>query len=700
MLSRPICQKLEEKVETMENKRIKLQQTEEALRKSEETYRSLFEKSRDAILITATDGTFLDVNQAALDLFGYARNELMALNVRKFYADPQDRVQLQKELEQQGFVKDYEVKFQKSDGTEMVCLVSIIVCRDSNGKVAEYQGIVRDITKRKRAEEELKRTSDDLGKTVKKLKDANRQIFEQQKRIVEEERLKVLLQLAGATAQELNQPLTAMLGNIELMKIKEAIPERLAGYISAIEASGKRMAEIVSRVQGVPHYEAKPDSAAARSLISLDQEIAVLAAEDSDEEFSLMVACLKEVGSIKVTRARAIEEAVQLAERGLFDLILSDYVLPDGNALDLLERLQQTEIETPVIVITAHGNEIVASQVIQAGGYDYMPFDLVNKRSLSRSVSNVLEKARLKREIKLAQRKMADMATRDGLTGLFNRRYFLEALEREVARARRYDTGLILCMIDLDHFKRVNDTYGHPAGDMVLREVSTMLQGCFREVDIPCRYGGEEFGVILSNAGGEGARVAAERFRALVAGHQFNYNGMEFQITVSMGIASFAAALNQSAGELIAASDEALYQAKREGRNRIRETYEAAGAKKTVLLVDDEELIVEVGKKLLNHIGYNVLVARSGEEAVDLYETNRGSIEVVLLDMVMPDAGGGRTFDRLRKINPEVKVLLSSGYHVEREVEKLLERGCAGFIKKPFEIAQLSQKIGELLAKG
>jgi diguanylate cyclase (GGDEF)-like protein len=255
-------------------------------------------------------------------------------------------------------------------------------------------------------------------------------------------------------------------------------------------------------------------------------------------------------------------------------------------------------------------------------------------------------------------------------------------------------------MMDLDHFKNVNDTYGHLAGDMVLRELSETLQECFRGADIPCRYGGEEFAIILSNADMEGALAACERFRNLVAGHQFDYNGMEFQITVSIGIASFTAALKQSATELIAASDQALYQAKKEGRNRIREAYGLTRAKKTVLLVDDEEIIIDIGKKLLNHIGYNVLTAGSGEEAVAVYEKNRDSIEIVLLDMVMPDVGGGGTYDRLRKINPEVKVLLTSGYHVESEVEELLERGCAGFIKKPFEIAQLSQKVGELLAKG
>ena len=705
MAKKPTYEELEQRVdelgqrvEELENEFVKREQVEGALRKNEEKYRTLFEKSSDAIMITATDGRFVDVNQAALDLFDYTRNDLMDSNVRQLYVYPEERVKLQKELGQKDSVKDFELKFRRKDGTEMDCLATVTVRRDNDCNIVGYQGITRDVTKRKRAEDGLKRTSDNLGKTVEKLKDANRKIFEQQKLMVEEERLKVLLQMAGATAQELNQPLTAILGNIELMRIKEAIPERLADYISSIEASGKRMAEIVSRVQDVHHHDAKPDIA-ARSIINFDQEIYVLSVEESDEEFNTIVACLKGVGNIKVTRARDIEEALQLAERGLFDLILADYVLSDGSGLELMETLYKNKIETPVIVITAQGSEMAASQVIQAGGYDYMPLDMVNEKSLSRSISNVLEKARLKREIRVTQKKITEMAIRDELTGLFNRRYFLETLEREVARARRYDIGLLLCMIDLDHFKKVNDTYGHPAGDMVLSEVSKMLQECFRGTDIPCRYGGEEFAVILCNADLEGALIAAERFRELLAGHLFDYNGKKFQITVSIGIATYSSVSDQSSIELITAADQALYQAKTDGRNRIREAYESTKVKDMVLLVDDEEIILDIGKKLLSHIGYNVLFAHGGQEAIEVYRKNKESIDIVILDIVMPDMGGEKTYDGLREINPDVKVLLSSGYRTESEAKELLERGCDGFIQKPFDMAQLSHKIREILDK-
>jgi CheY-like chemotaxis protein len=117
----------------------------------------------------------------------------------------------------------------------------------------------------------------------------------------------------------------------------------------------------------------------------------------------------------------------------------------------------------------------------------------------------------------------------------------------------------------------------------------------------------------------------------------------------------------------------------------------------TILLVDDEELIVDVGGEILKFLGYDVHLARSGKEAVEIYGEKRGSIDLVILDMIMPDMGGGETYDALKKINPDIKVLLSSGYSINDQARKIMERGCSGFIHKPFSIGQISQKIRELM---
>jgi len=205
-----------------------------------------------------------------------------------------------------------------------------------------------------------------------------------------------------------------------------------------------------------------------------------------------------------------------------------------------------------------------------AGACNYLPKDMLSKNALFQIIGNALETYRLRKESDVAQKKLAEMATRDQLTGLYNRRYFMEALEREVARAERYEPDLVLCMMDLDHFKRINDTYGHPAGDMVLSEIGSKLKECIRESDLICRYGGEEFAVILPNTQPEKARIVCERFRELVAGHKFIHNPSEFHITLSIGIASYDRGTDQSPLEFIDAADQALYQAKSAGRNRVQ----------------------------------------------------------------------------------------------------------------------------------
>ena len=117
-------------------------------------------------------------------------------------------------------------------------------------------------------------------------------------------------------------------------------------------------------------------------------------------------------------------------------------------------------------------------------------------------------------------------------------------------------------------------------------------------------------------------------------------------------------------------------------------------------MVDDEEIVLDAGEQMLKKLGYEVLLAKSGQEALELYKKNQDKIDTVLLDMVMPGMGGGKTYDRLKEMNPKVKVLLSSGYSIDGQATEILKRGCDGFIQKPFNLGQLSQSIRKILDKG
>ena len=429
-----------------------------------------------------------------------------------------------------------------------------------------YQALRKELIQRKRAEKTLKKSSNDLKHAVEKLRKANQKILDQQRSVIDDERLKALLQLAGATAHELNQPLMVLLGNIELMKMRNDSPEQ---YIDLIEKAGQRISDIVKKYQNLRRYETRP-YAGDSLIINLHQNLNILSVEDSPADFELIKAALGDQKEVHVSQAYTTAEAMEAIGQRTFDLILLDYILPDGDGLNFLRGLHEKGIDIPVIVITAQGNELIASQVIQEGAYDYICKDMISVHSLSRSIANTMEKVRLKREIRKAKVKLSEMSLRDELTGLYNRRYFEEILEREISRAKRYEADLALCMINLDHFKQINDQYGHPAREMVLSEIGKMLKEYIRQSDLICRYGGEEFAIIFPNTTPEHALEVCERFRATVARHRFRYGSTGFQVTLSMGIASYSRDREQSPGELRECAERSLGLAKKEGRNRVK----------------------------------------------------------------------------------------------------------------------------------
>ncbi|NVM75064.1 diguanylate cyclase (GGDEF)-like protein [Duganella sp. SG902] len=188
---------------------------------------------------------------------------------------------------------------------------------------------------------------------------------------------------------------------------------------------------------------------------------------------------------------------------------------------------------------------------------------------LARQVMALIELRANERNLEAAVRELELLATTDDLTGLHNRRSLLHRLKFEVARARRFRAPLSALMIDLDHFKKINDEYGHVVGDQVLADVGRLLRENVRVIDMPSRYGGEELCVILPNTPAEGARKLAETLRARIEAQPHAAGARQFRVTASIGVGSFNHMEIDDAESLLKQADDALYRAKRAGRNRV-----------------------------------------------------------------------------------------------------------------------------------
>ncbi|QXI51174.1 sensor domain-containing diguanylate cyclase [Pseudomonas alvandae] len=183
-------------------------------------------------------------------------------------------------------------------------------------------------------------------------------------------------------------------------------------------------------------------------------------------------------------------------------------------------------------------------------------------------IYDVTDVATNRHQIQAANAQLQLLSSTDRLTGLYNRGHWEGSLKAAYARHQRYGNALSLVMLDIDHFKHVNDTYGHQAGDKVIEQLAQLLREHARESDVAGRYGGEEFGVVLSDTDRAGARIFAERLRQAVEHLLVQYNGQDIRFTISLGVADLSAPANDHA-ELIARADQALYTSKKTGRNRV-----------------------------------------------------------------------------------------------------------------------------------
>lgn len=272
----------------------------------------------------------------------------------------------------------------------------------------------------------------------------------------------------------------------------------------------------------------------------------------------------------EVLTADSGELGLEMALRDQPDLVLLDVILPGMDGYQICRKLKTTaqSQDIPVIMLTSKAEPADKIKGLELGAVDYVtkPFDA---GELIARVNTHLRMKELYEALQEKNRQLQEMVNRDGLTDLFNHRFFHEHLTREMDRVLRYG-GVISCVIiDIDFFKKVNDTYGHQAGDLILKDVAGILQKGIRDSDLAARYGGEEFALILLQTEPQTAILISERIRSQIAARPFLSVEPTLHITASFGIASFPSPGIQAERDLVEAADQALYQAKKGGRNRV-----------------------------------------------------------------------------------------------------------------------------------
>jgi diguanylate cyclase (GGDEF)-like protein len=251
-------------------------------------------------------------------------------------------------------------------------------------------------------------------------------------------------------------------------------------------------------------------------------------------------------------------------------LALLDWVMPGLDGLEIVSQLRALSDRpyTYVILVTARTQSEDIIRGLEAGADDYVskPVRPLELRARLQTGRRILE---LQEQLLAAQHELRIKATRDFLTGLWNRQAIVDLLERELNHATRDGASVAVILADLDHFKRINDTFGHLAGDAVLCETAARMRGALRQCDWVGRYGGEEFLVVLPGCNyPEGVRTA-ERLRQALAEAPFSLGGHAVPVTISLGMTTTNAAVGVSPHKLLDSADQALYDAKRKGRNRV-----------------------------------------------------------------------------------------------------------------------------------
>lgn len=300
------------------------------------------------------------------------------------------------------------------------------------------------------------------------------------------------------------------------------------------------------------------------------RQMPVLVVDDSAVQRLILKDCLLECGFQPIIMEDGETALAALQSPDAPRLVIMDWELPGMSGIEVCRRVRSSKAEryTYILILTSKSDAALVITALESGADDFVrkPFDPAELTARLATGCRILQ---LEEELVTARDELHRVAIHDSLTGLLNRGAILDYLRKELARASRQQTPIGVMILDLDHFKMINDTFGHLAGDQVLRGVGNLLQSSFRCYDAAGRFGGEEFLVVVPNCGYEDLERRAEEVRASIASLEFECGAQACSLTVSIGVTTFDPGLAEGLESLLQRADSALYEAKRCGRNRV-----------------------------------------------------------------------------------------------------------------------------------
>ena len=300
-------------------------------------------------------------------------------------------------------------------------------------------------------------------------------------------------------------------------------------------------------------------------------EPSVLVIDDSPGARRHILDGLKASGLFQMYHeADSVVEGFKIALNEPVDIILCDLDMPGMDGFKFLSMIKtRKELQDiPVILVTGVKDQDTKIRGLERGASDYLtkPFD---PGELIARVKVQLKIKSLQDSLKKSNMALMELSNTDPLTRLSNRRFLMKTLEKELQRCERSQKGLALIMVDVDHFKRINDSYGHQQGDVVLKTLADQMKGCLRDYDMAARFGGEEFALVLPETAIDEAVHVANRLRVAVSELRFPGEYHDIRLTISLGVATYPHNKVRTVDDLIREADRALYNAKEKGRNRV-----------------------------------------------------------------------------------------------------------------------------------